>query len=124
MTTGRSTFQRTRPLFLSTAIRYEAGIVLIDGQDHFVVNENRRGAKAVEHVEWSKRQLPTLFARRVKRDQTKLLEEDVDIRAVGDRTRRSWTINVLQTALTRARHFALPKNLSRLSDREQITRSL
>ena len=44
-------------------------MILIDRQDHFVVNENRRCAKAVEDVEWSKRQFPTLFSLRVERDK-------------------------------------------------------
>src|ERR1043166_6878138 len=88
---------------------------LIDRQHYFVVDENRRRAKAVEHVEWTKRKFPTFFARAVIRDHAEVLEEDVDIRAVSNRARRCWSIDVLQTSLMRARHFTLPENLSRLS---------
>ena len=56
--------------------------------------------------------LLTLFAFTVIRDQAKLLKESIDIRAVGNRTGRGWSINELQAALTQTRHFALPKQLS------------
>src|SRR6185503_16018746 len=91
------------------------GIVLIDGQDHLVVDEYRRRTKTVEHVEWTKRKFPTLFAVGVVREHSEVLEENVNVRTVSHRTRRRRTIHVLQTPGLRARHFALADDLSRLS---------
>src|SRR5262249_28187889 len=90
------------------------GIILIDRQDHLVVNENGRRAKTVEHVEWTKRKFPTLLAVCVVREHSEILEENVNVRAVSHRARRRWTIHVLQTTGMRARHFTLPEDLSRL----------
>src|SRR6185295_15310333 len=81
-------------------------IVLIDWQDHLVIHKNRRRAEAVEHVEWSKRELPTLFPVRVVRDQSELLEENVDVLAVGDGAWRRGPVDELQTAGVCPRHIA------------------
>src|SRR6185295_15546883 len=90
-------------------------IVLIDGEDHLVIHKNRRRAEAVEHVEWSKRELPTLFPVLVIRDQPEFLKEDVDVLAVGDGAWRRGSVDELQAAAVSPRHIALPENLSRLA---------
>src|SRR6185369_13032169 len=81
---------------------------------YFVVDEDRRCAEAVEHVERAKRKLPTLLAVRVVGKQAELLEEHVDVLAIGDRARRRGAIDELQPARLLARHLALPEYLSSL----------
>ena len=59
--------------------------------------------------------IPSLFTVAIERDQSEILEEDVDIRAIGNGTRRSWSIDVLKTSHLLSRHLALPENLSGLT---------
>ena len=88
---------------------------MIDRQDHFVVYQNRRCTKPVEHIEGTKWSPPTFLAVSVKRDQAKVLKKDVDVRAVGYRTRRGGIVYVLQSPFKSFRYFAFPKYFARLA---------
>src|SRR5687768_16696506 len=98
-------------------------MILIDGQNYLVVDEYRRCAKAVEHVERPEWESPSFLALAVVGKQTEVLEEDINVRAVRDGTRGRRAIDVLQPAGLPARCFALPQDFSGLAvetDHEQL----
>src|SRR5262245_58776853 len=89
-------------------------MILIDWKDHFVVNEYRRRAKAIEHVEGSELKPPAFLAIAVVGEQSKVLKEHINIGAISDRTWRCRPVNVLQAPGLITRRLALPEDLSRL----------
>src|SRR4030095_3445970 len=89
--------------------------ILIHRKNDCVINEDWRSAEPVKHIEWPKRQLPTFLAVSVVRNHSELLEEDVDVFAVGDRAWRRRTVYVLKSSRARARNFSLPDLLAGLS---------
>src|SRR6185295_11220697 len=83
------------PAVLIDCYQVGTGAVLIHRQDYFVVYQNGRRAKTVEHVGRTKRYPPSLFAGSGVGNQAKLLEEHVDVRAVSDWTWRGRSVDIL-----------------------------
>ena len=66
----------------------------------------------VDIVEWPQGQPPTLISFDRVGDQTEVAEEDIDVLAVGDRTRRCGRVGLFVTLHARSRSCFLPENLS------------
>src|SRR5947199_8205785 len=56
--------------------------ILIAGQNDVVPDQNRRSAEAIKHVERPKRKLPPLLSVGTEREESKVLEKDVDVRSI------------------------------------------
>ena len=103
-----------RPVVASSAEQVGV-LVLVDAQHQRAVGQHGRRAEPVEHVERPKRLAPPLASVGGEADQPELLEERIDVRAVGHRAGRGRPVDVLAAPGLCARHLAPPQLASGLA---------
>jgi hypothetical protein len=96
---GRLVQQRSRPTFrlLARGLPEDLAIAAVEGgnvgvrdlvglQDDRIAGKNGRGAETHGVGEGTERHAPSNFAGRIIGDEAEILEEDVDVFAIGDRS--------------------------------------
>ena len=85
---------------------------LVDLKDNRIARENRRCAEAHGVHEWAERHSPSNLAGRVIRDEAEILEEDVDVFAIGNGSDGRGIVEKIPFRLGGSDLHALPKQLT------------